>query len=205
MAGLYSVLDGPRQASWPFSLPKVGEPIQHYEIEKIAWHAGLPGDRRHDTSLIGNLTLIGKEHEGVAGEPWTENQTYWSARIDVALRQLCPAFGANPPTLRLNMWEHNWLSSTSCPSGRNPWNAKFALINEWEGEMATLADLEAAIKKLRSDATNADAKLRADLSKLRSDATGADNDIRARLEFLEKSPASSVHDHEIPAGRTGEA
>jgi hypothetical protein len=133
-AGAYSVLDGPAQSSWTFSLPKFSEPVQHYRLEKITWHAGLPGDRRHDTSLIGNLTLVGKEHEGKAGEPWTENQVYWSAKIDVALRELCPAFGANPPTLRKNMWEHRWLSATSCPSGRNPWHAKFALINEWELE-----------------------------------------------------------------------
>ena len=132
ISGAYSVLDGSAQSSWTFSIPKVGEPVQHYPLEKITWHAGLPGDRRQDTSLIGNLTLVGKEHEGIAGEPWTENQIYWSARIDVALRVLCPAFGANPPTLRLNQWEHNWLSATSCPSGRNPWNAKFALINKWE-------------------------------------------------------------------------
>jgi hypothetical protein len=133
-AGAYSVLDGPAQSSWTFSLPKFSEPIQHYGLTKITWHAGLPGDRRHDTSLIGNLTLVGKEHEGKAGEPWTENQVYWSAKIDVALRELCPAFGANPPTLRKNMWEHRWLSATSCPSGRNPWHAKFALITEWELE-----------------------------------------------------------------------
>ena len=132
LSGAYSVLDGPGQSSWTFSIPKVGEPVQHYSLEKIPWHAGLPGDRRHDTSLIGNLTLIGKEHEGVAGEPWTENQVFWSAKIDVACRSLCPAFGANPPTLRLNEWEHTWLSATSCPSGRNPWDEKFALINEWE-------------------------------------------------------------------------
>ena len=132
LAASYAVLDGPRQASWTFSLPKVGEPVQHYPLEKIPWHAGLPGDRRQDTSLIGNLTLVGKEVEGVAGEAWTENQLHWSAKIDVALRALCPSFGANPPTLRKNMWEHNWLTATSCPSGRNPWNAKFALINALE-------------------------------------------------------------------------
>lgn len=139
MAAAMGVLDGPRSASWTFSIPKVGEPVQHYALQKITWHAGLPGglpgDRRHDTSLIGNLTLIGKEHEGVAGEPWTENQLFWSAKIDVALRALCPRFGANPPTLKLNMWEHTWLSATSCPSGRNPWQEKFKLINEWEDEM----------------------------------------------------------------------
>ena len=144
LTGAYGVLDGPAYASWTFSIPKVGEPVQHYPLKKIPWHAGLPGDRRHDTSLIGNLTLIGKEHEGRAGEPWTENQTYWSARIDVALRELCPAFGANPPTLRKNMWEHRWLSATSCPSGRNPWGAKFALINEWESPPKPEPELEPA-------------------------------------------------------------
>jgi hypothetical protein len=135
LSAAYSVLDGSAYASWTFSIPKVGQPIQHYELTKIPWHAGIMGDRRQDTSLIGNLTLIGKEHEGVAGEPWTENQLHWSAKIDVACRALCPAFGANPPTLRLNMWEHNWLSATSCPSGRNPWNAKFALISSLEDDM----------------------------------------------------------------------
>ena len=132
LAAAYSVLDGSAQASWTFSLPKVGEPIQHYPLEKIPWHAGIMGDRWQDTSLIGNLTLVGKEHEGVAGEAWTENQTYWSVRIDVVLRRLCPSFGANPPTLRLNMWEHRWLSATACPSGRNPWGEKFVLINQLE-------------------------------------------------------------------------
>ncbi len=145
-AGAYSVLDGPRQSSWTFSLPKLGEPVQHYGLEKITWHAGLPGDRKQDTSLIGNLTLVGKEHEGVKGEPWTENQVYWSARIDVALRQLCPAFGAESPTLRLNQWEHNWLSATSCPSGRNPWPEKFRLINEWEQEDMMTREQETLLK-----------------------------------------------------------
>jgi hypothetical protein len=149
MAGAYSVLDGPEQSSWTFSLPKYSEPIQHYGLKKIPWHCGLPGDRKQDTSLIGNLTLVGKEVEGKTGEPWTENQVFWSAKIDVALRQLCPSFGANPPTLRLNQWEHNWLSATSCPSGRNPWGAKFKLINEWEDEMD-----EAEVRKIAKAEAN---------------------------------------------------
>ena len=151
MAGAYSVLDGLRQSSWTFSIPKRGEPVQHYRLENITWHAGIMGDRKQDTSLIGNLTLVGKEHEGVAGEPWTENQVFWSAKIDVALRQLCPAFGAHPPTLRLNQWEHRWLSATSCPSGRNPWAKKFKLIAEWETtkEEDNMTDEQmAALKKI---------------------------------------------------------
>ena len=136
LAGAYSVLDGSRQASWTFSIPKVGEPVQHYSLEKIPWHAGIMGDRKQDTSLIGNLTLGGKEHEGVTGEAWTENQLHWSAKIDVALRVLCPTFGANPPTMRVNIFWHTWLSATSCPSGRNPDEEKIAFINELEEDMA---------------------------------------------------------------------
>ena len=148
LAGAYTVLDGPEQSSWTFSIPKVGEPVQHYSLQKIPWHAGLPGDRRQDTSLIGNLTLVGKEHEGSAGEPWTANQTHWSAKIDVAMRALCPQYGKNPPTLRVNTFWHTWLSATNCPSGRNPDNAKFALINEWEDDMAFTAEQKQEIRDI---------------------------------------------------------
>lgn len=190
MAGAYSVLDGSRKASWTFLLPKVGEPIQHYPLEKITWHAGLPGDRRHDTSLIGNLTLIGKEHEGVAGEPWTENQIHWSAKIDVALRVLCPEFGSNPPTLRLNMWEHRWLSATSCPSGRNPWGEKGALINEWELEteedMAlTIEDkvwIDAKIESLRKFVQAAHDVTRATASSTNTDGSATPDEIIDKLK-----------------------
>ena len=203
-AGAYTVLDGPEQSSWTFSLPKVGEPIQHYSLEQITWHAGLPGDRRQDTSLIGNLTLVGKEHEGKAGEPWTQNQVYWSAKIDVALRQLCPAFGANPPTLRKNMWEHRWLSATSCPSGRNPWNAKFALINEWEGDMD-----KAQFNKWFDEAVATVVVPSRDEA---GEPTSQEHTLGWWLEYFrlhgieaDKHSAGEEHDHEIPAGRTGPA
>lgn len=120
--GAYAVLDGPRQASWTFSIYRSGPPEQHYPLESIPWHAGLPGDRRQDTSLIGNLTLVGKEHEGVR-EDLTASQLDWSLKITQAIRNLAPRVKANPPTLRVNLWEHNWLSATSCPSGRIPWQA----------------------------------------------------------------------------------
>ena len=127
--GAYAVLDGIRQASWTFSVYRVGPPEQHYPLEAIPWHAGLPGDRRQDTSLIGNLTLVGMEHEGLR-EPLTESQFAWSVRISRAIRDLCPSVGARPPALRANLFEHNWLSATNCPSGRIPWGAKIAALQE---------------------------------------------------------------------------
>jgi hypothetical protein len=136
MGGAWAVLASDRQASWHFSIPRDGEPLQHYAVEDICWHAGLPGDRKFDTSIIGNLTLVGKEYEGWGTDAWTQSQVYWGARIDVALRETCPHFAANPPILRLNQWEHRWLSSTSCPSGRNLWRQKFELIREMEDDMA---------------------------------------------------------------------
>ena len=66
-------------------------------------------------------------------------------------------------------------------------------------------ELEAALNKLRADATAGDAGLRADLTKLRADATGADNAIRGRLDVLEGSPGSPTHTHMVPAHRTEEA
>jgi len=112
-----------RQASWHFTACKDGRLYQHYPLESITWHCGLPGDRRQDTSLVGNLTLIGVEHEGggpdAPGEPLTEPQLQATLRLTQEVRRLCPSVGA--PVLRKNLWEHGWLSSTSCPSGRIPW------------------------------------------------------------------------------------
>jgi len=64
-AGL-GVLDGPRQASWHFSIPKVGALIyQHVDTEQIAWTNG---------SREANTRFWGIECEGVAGEALTELQ-----------------------------------------------------------------------------------------------------------------------------------
>ena len=119
-----------RQASWHFTVPKAGPPLQHYPLEAITWHAGLPGDRRQDTSLIGNLTLIGVEHVDWPDDVLNANQLYWSAELTKAFRRLCPRIAARPPALRVNLWEHNWLSATSCPSGLIPWAKKLALLQE---------------------------------------------------------------------------
>lgn len=120
LAATFAVLDNERRiASWHFTLAQNGLVYQHYPLEAITWHAGLPGDRRQDTSLIGNLTLIGEEHEGVVGEPLTHAQLASSIRLSEDVRRL--SLGANPPLLRKNLFEHNWLSATNCPSGRIPW------------------------------------------------------------------------------------
>ena len=117
---LDAVLNNPdRQASWHFSILRDGTLYQHYEIEDICWHCGLPGDERRDTSLIGNITLVGEEHEGYAGEPLTLAAKTTTIQLTADLRMLCPI--PEPPELRKNLWEHNWLSSTACPSGRIPW------------------------------------------------------------------------------------
>lgn len=139
LAGLFAVLDSTeRQASWHFSHAQDGRLYQHYPLEAICWHAGLPGDRRLDTSLIGNATLIGEEHEGGGpgnyGEPLTEAQYQSSLYVSKEVRRLCPHVAASPPTLRRDLWEHGWLSNTSCPSGRIPWTR---LIADLEGNDMT--------------------------------------------------------------------
>ncbi len=133
LAGALAVLDGPQQSSWHFTIAKDGKIFQHYPLESITWHSGLPGDRKTDTSLIGNLTLIGEEHEGVAGEPLTQAQFDSTLRISQFIRDNCPRVKANPPMLHKNLWEHRELTPTSCPSGRIPWGA---LIVGLEDDMA---------------------------------------------------------------------
>lgn len=121
-----------RQASWHLSIPKDGPPLQHYPLEAILWHAGLPGDRRFDTSIVGNMTLIGEEHEDYPDDRLSANQLYWTIEISKAVRRLCPHVAASPPALRVNLWEHRWLSATSCPSGLIPWEPIMAALRQEE-------------------------------------------------------------------------
>lgn len=143
LSATFGVLDNPnRQASWHFTLPKQG-PVrvyQHYELEDICWHCGLPGDERHDTSLVGNLTLWGEEHEGIAGEALTPWQVENTIKLSEELRRQSPTYGRESPSLRVNLWEHNWLSPapTACPSGRIPWAVIIAALQtpQEEDDMA---------------------------------------------------------------------
>lgn len=140
--GLLSVLYGPRDASWHFSVLQDGTVWQHYPLEAITWHCGIKGDERFDTSLIGNITLIGVEHEGGGpgryGEPLTEAQYRATLRLSQDIRRLCSHLGAGRPQLRRNLWEHRWLSWTTCPSDRIPWGRLIEDLIPEEDEMKLL-------------------------------------------------------------------
>ena len=136
----FGVLDDPnRQSSWHGTLDTDGTGYQHYPLEAICWANGLAGDRRQDTSLIGNLTLLAWEHVDRIGASMlttlTPAQVATTTRITEAVRALCPSVGAAPPTLRKNLWEHNWLSATACPSGLIPWTIIITALTEPEVNM----------------------------------------------------------------------
>lgn len=154
LAAAFGVLDSPhREASWHFTLPKQG-PVryyQHYELEDICWHCGVPGDERHDTSYVGNITLIGSEHEGVAGEPLTPWQVENTILLSRELRKVLPNYGNQVLQLRRNLWEHGWLSNTSCPSGRIPWQPIIAALVEEVDMPLTAADLQEIRKVIREE------------------------------------------------------
>ncbi|KKL84645.1 hypothetical protein LCGC14_1962710, partial [marine sediment metagenome] len=88
MSAALGVLDGPKQVSWPFTIPKVGRPLQHYPLESVCWHAGLMGDADLDTELVGNIGLVGEEHEGVDGDTPTDSQFHWTTEISKEVRRL---------------------------------------------------------------------------------------------------------------------
>lgn len=192
-AALGVFTDPSRQASWHFTLPKQGpvRAYQHYELEDITWHCGLPGDERHDTSLIGNITLIGEEHEGWAGEPLTPWQVENSIQLSQDIRAVCPAIGV--PALRVNLWEHGWLSNTACPSGRIPWDTIIAELQE-----DTMALTDADIAKIVA-AVGADTSERV-IGILRSpefDLDRVNNDVKELKTKLDAHAASGAHTHDI--------
>lgn len=143
-------------------------------------------DRPYRDGHYANAALIGRHYVALGVAPrWLD---YWDGDVSAT------GFVSHQDTIQ---------GRESGKSDPGPFDRARFIASLEDG--MTNAELEAAIKKLRSDATNADAKLRVDLAKLRSDATGADNDIRARLDVLEGSPVSVTHDHGIAAGRTGKA
>lgn len=186
LSATFGVLDNPnRQASWHFTLPKQG-PVrvyQHYELEDICWHCGLPGDERHDTSLVGNLTLWGEEHEGIAGEALTPWQVENTIKLSEELRRQSPTYGREPPTLRVNLWEHNWLSPapTACPSGRIPW-AEIIMEIEGVDDVTTQTDWE--------QIAAADNSILSLVNQLTTDVVNVIGTLDARLKALEGNPGA---------------
>ena len=133
-SAMYGVLDGPRRASWILSIYKAGPPEQHFPLEAVGWTNG---------SIDANMKFVGMEHEGKAGEPLNDNQVYWTTRISLALRVLCPKIASNPPARRVNLWEHNEMTLfgadwTACPSNRIPWAQVLAGLQTEEEDMARL-------------------------------------------------------------------
>ena len=122
--GALNVLNGGVTVSWTFLVPRA--PIgavryaQHYPLESITYHAGVRGDMETVTDLIGNLTMVGIEHAGRAGQPLTQHQLDVTVEISQFLRDHTGA-GNKPPALRVNLYEHKWVRATACPSDRVQW------------------------------------------------------------------------------------
>jgi hypothetical protein len=122
--GALNVLNGGVTVSWTFLVPRA--PVgavryaQHYPLESITYHAGVRGDMETVTDLIGNLTMVGIEHAGRAGQPLTQHQLDVTVEISQFLRDHTGA-GNKPPALRVNLYEHKWVRATACPSDRVQW------------------------------------------------------------------------------------
>ena len=127
-AALLAALNNPsRIASWHFSVSKSGHVAQHYPLESVCWHAG---------DMAANIKYVGIEHEGVVGEPLTTAQVLATVHLSLDIRRFA-GITANPQR-RVNLWEHNELSSTACPSHRIQWLP--IIVKIMEEEMALTAD-----------------------------------------------------------------
>jgi hypothetical protein len=112
--------------SWHFYLPKAGPAIQYVDLDYVAY-----------AQLEGNATMVSWESQGgvtnADGEPWTDNQCEWAARIyahlmvtEGAPAQLMPdsrstSRGLGCHRLGINPWRvsggETWSSSNGklCP------------------------------------------------------------------------------------------
>ena len=120
--GLVAQLANPNAGSWHFTVYQDGSIEQHYDSDAVAWHCGVRPEWRRES----NATLIGIEHEGVAGQPLTEAQYQASLKVN---RRLFETYKWGEPKRvepGKNLWEHRELSSTACPSGRIPWDRLIA-------------------------------------------------------------------------------
>lgn len=105
--------------SWTFTALKDGRRWQHYPITAQCWHSG---------NAYGNNNLVSIEFEGVAGQALTEAQIESAVYF---IREVSTHRGWIPvrnPTFH-NLYEHNELSGTSCPSGRIPWTEILHRLN----------------------------------------------------------------------------
>lgn len=122
LAATLGELDNPaREASWQFTVAKDGRVFQHYSADAVCWHCGVAGDSLPLSAAVGNVALIGMEHEGVAAELVEGAQLNASIKVQQWAYEVIPTL--KPPALRSSHWEHGWLSATTCPSGRIPWAA----------------------------------------------------------------------------------
>lgn len=111
------------QASWHFSIKYDGTVYQHYWPTHITWHGG---DKPQ------NVSHIGIEHEGVAGEPLTDAQTVATARLTAWLAGNRAAVRFPALSDDWELAEHNEYHPTACPSGRIPWDSILELLDGGE-------------------------------------------------------------------------
>lgn len=121
--GAYSRLFGSAQASWQFSVYLDGSVEQHYDTLASCWHSN---------DMEANLAYWGIEHEG--RQP--ENPTLTSPQIvstAALLRWLWQEHSIRDGWRQGNtLWEHGWLTHSSCPDGRIPWYELEAALMEEE-------------------------------------------------------------------------
>ena len=177
LAGLFSVLDGTREASWHFSVTQGGSVYQHVDTDRIAWTNG---------SLLANQKFWGIECEGGGlgspGEPLTEPQYQALAGV---VWWLWKVHGLTRYERQRTLWEHNEMTRfeappTTCPSGRIPWSR---LIAESEDDMTpeeVREIIHAETATLRGEA----AALRVEVNQLNQTLKGVIRSVKNRNKLI---------------------
>lgn len=138
IATMRSILASYGEPSWTFSNPKVGRLIQAYPVGYHTWANG---------SLSANVRYVSCESEGVAGDGLTPSQVQNLIDLTCWLKR---RFGWTGLARRVELWEHNELAQTACPSGRIPWDKIVAGAREEDDEVTALEEVRQLRKEVEA-------------------------------------------------------
>ncbi len=158
MAGSIQSCDGwfnnpNSQASAHYGVAKSGEVHQYVKEEDAAWHAGgvyNPTWNFIKPNINPNLYTIGIEHEGQAGDIWTEQQKQASASL---IREICERWQI--PMDRNHIIGHYQITAKkpNCPAVNKGIIDELVSLAKNQLDPAVPSEVEEGIKKIEEGLT----------------------------------------------------
>lgn len=166
--------------SWHFYLPRSGPAIQYIDLDRCAY-----------AQLDGNATMVSWESQGgvinADGEPWTDNQVEWGARILAHLSETegvpLQVMPDSLPTSRGLGYHRLGIDPWRVPGGEK-WSSAFGKLCPGAAKIAQIPRIVARAKQITNPAPEEDDLpfTEADLRRFISEELDKKLDSDARME-----------------------